>query len=507
MNIARIDQLRGQPTETEWLEFKRNRYEPEQLGEYLSALANSACLADQPAGYLIFGIDDETHEVVGTDFDPRNTKAKGNQDLLPWLAASLHPNTGFDLLIVDYPAGRVVVFEVGPARDQPVNFYGTAYIRVGSSKTELSKHPEKARAIWTHGRDWSAEVCERASLDDLDPEAIAKAREQFIVRHPPQAAEIEGWDDTTFLNKARVLRQGTLTNAALLLLGRPESSALLVPAVARISWVLKDAHNRELDYEHIEPPFLLAGDRLLQRIRNLTVRALPNGTLFPQEFTQYDPWVIREALHNSIAHQDYRLRGRIVVVEFPDRILMTNVGDFLPGDVATVIRQDAPQAIYRNPFLARAMVELNLIDTQGGGIKRMFDTQRKRSFPLPDYDLTEPRGREPPRPHPRRALHPPLDGTDRLGSRPSHAPRPRAKGPVHQPGRASSSEGRGPCRRSLSEPDGRRIGRQGDGRGWPPHPRTRVRQAVLLGSDRSFGARAWAGQPQRDRSSPDTQVA
>ena len=389
MNTARIDQLRGQPTETEWLEFKRNRYEPKQLGEYLSALANSACLAYQPAGYLIFGIDDETHEVVGTDFDPRNTKAKGNQDLLLWLAASLHPNTGFELHTVNYPAGRVVVFEVGPARDQPVNFYGTAYIRVGSSKTELSNYPEKARAIWTHGSDWSAEVCEQARLDDLDPEAIAKAREQFIVRHPAQAAEIEGWDNTTFLNKARVLRQGALTNAALLLLGRPESSALLVPAVARISWILKDAHNHELDYEHVEPPFLLAGDCLLQRIRNLTVRALPNGTLFPEEFTQYDPWVIREALHNSIAHQDYRLKGRIVVVEFPDRILITNVGDFLPGDVATVIRQDAPQAIYRNPFLASAMVELNLIDTQGGGIKRMFDTQRKRSFPLPDYDLTE----------------------------------------------------------------------------------------------------------------------
>ena len=389
MNAARIDQLRGQPTETEWLEFKRNRCEPQQLGEYLSALANSACLSDRPMAYLIFGIDDETHEVVGTNFDPYNTKAKGNQDLLPWLAAGLHPNTGFEPRIVDYPAGRVVVFEVGPARDQPVNFYGTAHIRVGTSKTKLSNHPEKARAIWTHGSDWSAEVCERASLDDLDPEALAKAREQFIVRHPSQAAEIEGWDDTTFLNKARVLKQDTMTNASLLLLGRPESSALLVPAVARISWVLKDGHNRELDYEHIEPPFLLAGDRLLQRIRNLTVRALPNGTLFPKEFTQYDPWVIREALHNSIAHQDYRLRGRIVVVEFPDRILLTNVGDFLPGDVATVIRQDAPQALYRNPFLAQAMVELNLIDTQGGGIKRMFDTQRKRFFPLPDYDLTE----------------------------------------------------------------------------------------------------------------------
>ena len=153
--------------------------------------------------------------------------------------------------------------------------------------------------------------------------------------------------------------------------------------------MLKDDHNRELDYEHIGPPFLLAGDRLLERVRNLTVRALPNGTLFPQEITQYDRWVIREAVHNCIAHQDYTLRGRILVVEFPDRVLMTNVGDFLPGDVETVIRQDAPQAIYRNPFLTDAMVELNLIDTQGGGIKRMFETQRRRSFPLPDYDLTD----------------------------------------------------------------------------------------------------------------------
>ena len=89
--------------------------------------------------------------------------------------------------------------------------------------------------------------------------------------------------------------------------------------MAKISWVLKDADNRELDYEHLGPPFLLAGDRLQKRIRNLIVRALPSGTLFPQEITQYDPWVIREALHNCIAHQDYRLHGRIVVVEFPDR--------------------------------------------------------------------------------------------------------------------------------------------------------------------------------------------
>lgn len=388
--VALVDRLRALPTETEWLEFKRDRYDAQDLGEYLSALANGARIASQPRGYLVFGIDNQTHAVVGTSLDPYSAKAKGNQDLLPWLSAGLRPNSGVEVHVVEHPDGRVVAFEIGPAKDEPVAFMGTAFVRVGSSKTELRKHPEKARAIWTRGSDWSAEVCRGATLEDLDSEAIAKAREQFLVKHPDQREIAASWDDKTFLNKSRVLLKGEVTNTALLLLGRAESASLLAPAVARISWILKDAKNRELDYEHVGPPFLLAGDRLLKRVRNLTVRALPSGTLFPQEITQYDPWVIREALHNAIAHQDYRRHGRIVVVEFPDRILVMNVGDFLPGDIGTVIRQDAPQAVYRNPFLAHAMVELNLIDTQGGGIKRMFETQRKRSFPLPDYDLEKP---------------------------------------------------------------------------------------------------------------------
>lgn len=388
--IALLDRLRALPTETEWLEFKRNRAEPQEIGEYLSALANEACLCNQPRGYLVFGIDDTTHDVVGTRFDPYAAKAKGNQDLLPWLGSLLQPNPGVEALVVDHHAGRVVMFAVGPARDRPVAFSGKAFCRAGTSKTELSRHPEKERALWTRGSDWSAELCSGASLSDLDPEAIDKAREQFVVKHPGQAATVNDWDDRTFLNKARLLKQGAVTNTAVLLLGRSESATLLAPAVAKLSWILKDGANRELDYEHIGTPFLLAGDRLLKRIRNLIVRALPSGTLFPQEITQYDPWVVREALHNAIAHQDYRRHGRIVMVEFPDRVLVTNVGNFLPGDVETVIRQDAPQAIYRNPFLADAMVELNLIDTQGGGIKRMFETQRRRSFPLPDYDLSDP---------------------------------------------------------------------------------------------------------------------
>lgn len=389
-HISLINSLRIMPTETEWFEFKRSRCSSPHIGEYLSALANSACLAGQPFGYLIIGIDDESHNVIGTSFDPYAAKGKGNQDLLPWLAAGLRPNSGFELHIIKHPDGRVVLFEIGPAQNQPVSFYGNAYVRIGSSLTELSKHPEKARSIWARGRDWSGDVCEMASLDDLDPEALEKAREQFIVKHQAQEGDIKGWDDVTFLNKAKVLKHGLVTYTALVLLGKSESATLISPAVAKISWVLKDYNNRELDYEHFGPPFILVGDHLQSRIRNLIVRALPSGTLFPKEITQYDPWVIREALHNCIAHQDYGLYGRITVVETPDSVLMNNLGSFLPGDIETVIRQDAPQETYRNPFLADAMVELNMIDTQGGGIKRMFETQRARWFPLPDYDLAKP---------------------------------------------------------------------------------------------------------------------
>lgn len=386
---ALLERLRNEPRESEWLEFKADHYEPQLLGEYLSALANAACVLGKPRAYLVFGIEDGTHALVGTSFEPGARKVKGQ--LLPlWLSLGLSPRTGFDIHTFVAEGKRIVLFEIFPTTGQPVKFYGTAYIRIGSSKTELAKHLEKERQIWQRRVDWSAQVCERATFADLDPTAVAKARREYGIKFPAKAAEVDAWNDATFLNKAKLTVQGAVTHAALLLLGREEAAPLLSPAVARISWILKNERNEEQDYEHFGPPFLLNVDKVLARIRNLTVRELPSGTLFPVELSQYDPWVIREALHNCIAHQDYGLGGRVQVVETPASLALTNVGGFLPGSVETVIRQDAPLEIYRNPFLAEAMVNLNMIDTQGGGIKRMFLAQRRRFFPLPDYDLSQP---------------------------------------------------------------------------------------------------------------------
>ena len=205
---------------------------------------------------------------------------------------------------------------------------------------------------------------------------------------PPQ--DLDTWDDLTFLNKARLAVQGQITNAAIILLGKEESVHFLSPAVAEISWILKDELGVERDYAHFGPPFILNIEKVFSKVRNITIRHMPDGTLFPIEITQYDPWVIREALHNCIAHQDYELKGRINIVETPENLIITNVGSFIPGSVEQVIRQDAPSEIYRNPLLARAMVSLNMIDTIGSGIKRMFLTQKRRFFPMPDFDLNTP---------------------------------------------------------------------------------------------------------------------
>lgn len=125
------------------------------------------------------------------------------------------------------------------------------------------------------------------------------------------------------------------------------------------------------------------------KIRNLKYRYIAGNTLFPEEVDQYDPYIIREALNNCIAHQDYMMGGKIVVVESEDGWLsFTNVGKFIPNSVEEVVIQDSPEPTYRNSFLVAAMVNLNMIDTIGSGIKKMFNIQRHKFFPLPDYDLS-----------------------------------------------------------------------------------------------------------------------
>ena len=390
---AKLTEFLALPAETEWVEFKeaKNNYDFDDLGKYFSSLSNEANLKGQPFGWLVFGVKDKPipRPIVGSQYRPQ----RPNLDSLKEEIANQtsHRLTFEEIYEVPTPQGRVVMFQIPAAlRGSPTSWKGHFYGRDHENLCPLNLHEIEQIRKQAVQDDWSARICEGATLNDLDPKAIAFARQEYKKKNPNLAAEVDAWSDETFLNKAKVCIGGKITRTAIILLGSNEADHFLSPAIARITWVLKDQDGIEKDYQHFSPPFILAVDQVFAKIRNLTYRYMPKASLFPIEVTQYDSWVVRETIHNCIAHEDYTRAGRINVVEEPETLLFTNLGEFLPGSVEEVIRRDEPTEFYRNRFLAAAMVNLGMIDTIGSGIKRMFTTQRQRNFPMPDYELGEP---------------------------------------------------------------------------------------------------------------------
>lgn len=398
--LIELEKLLRLPREKATVEFKSNWELPQDIGQYISALANSAALNGHDRAWLVWGVNDTSRAVTGTVFDPFTQKVKegANQSLIMWLQVMLAPRAELCFHEVQYLQHRMVMLEIHPARSAPVAFQHVRYVRVDSHKVKLADYPDKEARLWAmlgSKEDWSGALVPGATLNDLDASAIAMARlrfTEFLTRSEPDASrhdsiriEVANWDDATLLNKAHITKQGRITRAALLLLGKDEAAHFLAPADTKISWVLRDAHNATVTSLPFGMPFLLATERVYARIRNLTLDHMPDGTLFPTPVPQYDPWVLREALHNCVAHQDYLLGGKINVVEHPDRLVLTNLGLFIPGSVEWMLAHQSPPEHYRNQWLIDGMIRLRLIDQAGSGIRRMFDTQRQRLFPLPDY--------------------------------------------------------------------------------------------------------------------------
>ena len=287
------------------------------------------------------------------------------------------------------PKGRIVLFQIPAAPlGLPVAFDGHWYGRDGESLVALNI--EELERIRSQNRvdDWSAEIVQEASIQDLDEKAIAKAQTEFVKRNPKYNAEIGTWDIPKFLDKAKITIGGKITRTALILLGKEEAEHYLGSFV-KIRWNLKTVDNQDLDFEVFSIPLLLAVDEVYAKIRNLKYRYLRDGTLFPDEVLRYEPFNIRESLNNAIAHQDYTNRARINVVEFgDDRLVVSNYGSFIPKSVEDVVLKDTPEEFYRNPFLVEVMKNLDMIETQGGGIRKIFNFQKDRFFPLPEYDLS-----------------------------------------------------------------------------------------------------------------------
>lgn len=388
---AKLRTLLELSAENEVVEFKeaKNGYDFTKLGKYFSALSNEANLKRQPAAWLVFGVKDN-HQVVGSNFRIQ----RKDLDSLKEEIANKTTNriTFIEIHEMQHAQGRVVLFEIPAApKGLPIAFDGHYYGRDGEALSPLNlEEIERIRAQVT-AEDWSTAIVPNAGLNDLDGEALQVARGNFKNKFPDKAAEVDGWDDATFLNKAKLTIKGQITHTALLLLGKEESEHFLSPAEAKIRWLLKDNQGNDRDYALFGMPLLLAVDKVYAKIRNLKYRYLRDGTLFPEETDQYEPYALREALNNCIAHQDYTLCGRINVIEREDSLTFTNLGSFVPGDVQRVVMEDAPEEYYRNRFLATAMFNLKMVDTAGGGIRKLFLFQQARLFPLPDYDISDRR--------------------------------------------------------------------------------------------------------------------
>lgn len=384
--------LRNYPQENahcEWKEFKnlKNSFcgdEKDDVISYVSAIAN------MEGGHLVIVVHDKTLDIVGTDtynYDRQKAILRLTERCVNLSTEGLD----IDEFVTDDTNRKVWVIHIPkhlPKR--PVFAHNKAWQRIEDSLVEMTA--ERMSAILDEPifseTDWSAQIVADAMIEDLDEVAIAKARMMFKKVHSriPEA-EVNAWTVETFLSKCGIMKNGGITRAAIILLGKYESAFKLRPAVAQVTWTRRDEKQEVVDYEHFTVPFILTVDEILSKIENLTMREMPGGTLFPDTMKQYDDYTIREALHNCIAHQDYTMQQRINFVENPTYLYYSNAGSFIPGTLENALTNEEPQAYFRNECLCRAMVDFNMIDTVSRGIKKMFNEQWRRHFPMPDYEI------------------------------------------------------------------------------------------------------------------------
>ena len=373
----------------EWKEFKnlKNSFcgdEKNDVISYVSAISN------MEGGFLVLGVHDKTLEIVGTD-TYNYDRQKAILRLTERCANLSSEGLDIDEYITDDTKKKVWVIHIPkhlPKR--PVYAHDKAWQRIEDSLVELTT--ERMNAILDEplvtDTDWSAVIVPNATIDDLDELAVAKAKVMFKkVHNRIPAEEVNAWSVEDFLSNAGVMIDGGLTRAAIILLGKPVSVFKLRPAVVRVTWSLRDERGDVVDYEHFTAPFILTVDQILAKVHNLTMREMPGGTLFPDVMQQYDDYSMREVLHNCIAHQDYTLQERINLVENPGFLYYANGGSFIPGSLQKALATHGPQRHYRNECLCNAMVNFNMIDIVGRGIRKIFNEQWKRHFPMPDYEI------------------------------------------------------------------------------------------------------------------------
>lgn len=382
----------------EWKEMKNlknsfNGKEGNDVLSYVSAIAN------MEGGELVIGVKDQTLDIVGTDLSALTfngfaaTPLTATFKLVEQCVNLSSEGLCVEEFITEDTQKTVWIIHIPKHQPRrPVYAHRKAWQRIADSLVEMTQ--ERMQRILSEPSavfgDWTANVIEDATIDDLDPDAIRMAREKYTERHERRAKEIDSWDDATFLNKAKITRAGKITNTAIILLGREESEHFLSPAVCVIRWKLLTKDDKNKDFRNFHIPMIKAVDEITTGyIRNNNYVYTVSGNIFPENMMRYDVFTLREPICNAIGHQDYGMGARIELLEYEDeKLVIQNYGQFIPNSVEDVVENDCPDSRYRNPFLMEAMCNIGMAETEGGGIRKLFVQQRKRFFPMPIYDLS-----------------------------------------------------------------------------------------------------------------------
>lgn len=378
------------PNETAWVEFKRNNYDPYMIGKDISALANSATILERNCAYMVWGVDDKSHDIVGTN---KNflTEKKGNQELEGWLRAMLSKNTDFDYHLLDIEGKKVGVLKIYKATNQTVSFEKMDYIRVGSSTKKLNEFPEMQAQLWEKLRGSKFEDC--IAKNDLqlgEALQLLDYSTYFDIKNEPIPSDIKGIAHY-MIEEGVLIKQDnglySITNlGAILLAKRISDFAKISRKAVRI--VQYEGNNRlNMLKEDIGTKGYVVGfEGLIKYISALIpAREKITGALREQK-TAYPLLTIREAVANALIHQDFSITGTGPLVEiFENRIEITNPGTPLV-DVRRIIDNPAKS---RNEKIATLMRRMRICEELGTGWDKMVISCESMQIPSPRIDLYE----------------------------------------------------------------------------------------------------------------------
>jgi ATP-dependent DNA helicase RecG len=378
------------PHETEWAEFKKDNDAPEGIGEYLSAISNSAALHGKESGFIVWGVDDATHELVGTGFKPRTSKI-GNEDLESWLSRLLAPSIDFRIHEIQLGGLRFVIFEVPAASHTPVRFKESEWIRVGSYKKKLKDFPEKERILWASFSD--KVPFEQGIAQELVPGSdvlsLLDYPAYFDLTGQPLPEDRKGILARLASEKFILPKGGEfydITNLGAILLAKDLQSFESLQRKAVRVIVYKEANRVETLREQVGRKGYAPGfSRLIDFINVLLPQNEVIGQALRTNVHMYPEVAIRELVANALIHQDFSITRTGPMVEiFSDRIEITNPG--LPLIDTQRFLDAQPQS--RNDRVAAFMRRANVCEERGSGIDKVIHWAEVFQLPAPDFSVT-----------------------------------------------------------------------------------------------------------------------